>query len=422
MNPDDCSLSNDDVYITKRNRKMILRAKSVESIHTSFDSSDTDILARSLDLSTGQELHLTERLRAENLELKHKLEISHNEIDNLHLEINQLKNTITAQVQQLDSLKIICQSPIQNRKAQMHLKRKTSRQSLMDNSRCLEKKEVKIQKMPLIQKHHTTKTSTETDIQSQQIRIVKKNNYDLKDKRTIHIFGGKQCRGLAREVIKLRLDTKYENYSVTSFIKPGGKSTEILSSISSGSFKENDRIIISVGEHDSNPVHITAELTATLKILQNYHIFVLGICKNIYLKEKMLNNLLKVTCSQFKNCTFLGLDNIQYNNYKFFNKTDLCKYINTSIDQYDYNLKYLKHKFKSTTCRAPHKTDLNSKMSIAPKKGTIPFYFPRINGPSQSVCNSNSILKSYKKGTIPFYFSNMNTRACSNNINKEFFP
>lgn len=105
------NLTSNNMHVTLRSKRLN-RAKSIESVCSSINSSVSELLTRSLDLSTGHDIDLLENLKAENQKLSKKLEVAHHEIDNLHLELNQLKNLINQQTQQISSLKNICTTPL----------------------------------------------------------------------------------------------------------------------------------------------------------------------------------------------------------------------------------------------------------------------------------------------------------------------
>lgn len=91
----------------------------------------------------------------------------------------------------------------------------------------------------------------------------------------IHIIGGKQCRGLWRTISETKTNTR-NKYCVTSFIKPNATTGEILTHCKSSRFLQGDHIILSVGEHDSDPRDVTSELYEALKALRRYHDIVIG--------------------------------------------------------------------------------------------------------------------------------------------------
>lgn len=406
--------------------KRLHKAKSIESICSSLNLSATEELTRSLDLSTGQDIDFLEKIKTENQLLSEQLQIANNEIENLHLELNQLKNLVNLQTRQINSLKNICATPpTQNVKNQIQSKRRKSRRMLVDNSRFGEPETDEVQ----VLKQDTEKPIDFKETIVDQTNISKEGNDNTHKKNVnnlnkIHIFGGEQCRGLSSELINSRLKGKYLKYSISGFIKPGARTKDILKGIqdSYSQIKENDRVILSIGEHDVNPTHVMTETSAVLKLLENRHVFVTSIISSKYLNEKMLNNLLKIICLEFKNCQFIDLSiGKGYNRdkvityYEYYDKVDLnevCNQINLAIDYSDYKQKYLTYGNKNpksvhTAWPISIPKNENKYQIKIPKKGTIPYYFQLQSQPNKKTSTqvSNiSLENKQKKGTIPYYF------------------
>lgn len=93
-----------------------------------------------------------------------------------------------------------------------------------------------------------------------------------------------------------------------------------------------DRIIIAVGQHDTNPLKIIAELCIFLKTIV-CPVLILSVKNNIYLNEIKLNDMLELISIQSNDCEFVDL-----NSSSIFN---ICKTINSVLDQLDYNKRFL---------------------------------------------------------------------------------
>ncbi|WP_337241651.1 hypothetical protein, partial [Proteus faecis] len=76
----------------------------------------------------------------------------------------------------------------------------------------------------------------------------------------IQIIGTQQLVGLAAELIKSRFKTPYEKYSVSAFTKPQALSEEISKACDNLKLKDNDKLVICLGENDNNPVKIISHL------------------------------------------------------------------------------------------------------------------------------------------------------------------
>lgn len=151
------------------------------------------------------------------------------------------------------------------------------------------------------------------------------------------VFGGSQCIRLSSTLRKSRVNSPYERYQIVSFIKPNASSEEILNSAKLFDISPNDRVLIGIGQHDSNRFKIMTELGEFLKLI-NCPVFVLKIFKNNYLNETKLNNLLKMICMQYKKSRFLNF------NFNYYSNVNVCNEINLKLDQFDYDSKYLSFK------------------------------------------------------------------------------
>lgn len=444
----DSTPNNTSKNVTMR-PKRLHRAKSIESLcSSSLNSSATEPHTRSLDLSTGQDVDLLEKMKAENQLLSEQLQVANNEIENLHLELNQLKNLVSQQTRQINSLKNICTTPpTQNIKNQIQSKRRKSRRMLIDNSRFMEIKNVETQDMN--QEMHDPVLDI-TEISADQTDTPEVCDYNNDRKGTdnlnkIHIFGGEQCRGLSSQLINSRLGKKHRKYSIIGLIKPGARAKDILKPIQEhhSQIQEDDRVILSIGEHDVNPTHVMAEISAALKLLEDRQVFVTSIISSKYLNEKILNNMLKLVCKEFKNCQFIDLsigngydrDNIitYFDYYDKDEHNELCKQINLGIDFIDYKQKYLT--YNNRTPKDVHTTrpvtipteKIKNKIS-SPKKGTIPYYFQlQTQHDKHTSTEVNLRISSENKpkiGTIPYYFvkstKTVPVEKCESNID-DFF-
>lgn len=90
---------------------------------------------------------------------------------------------------------------------------------------------------------------------------------------------------------------------------------------------EHDRIVLFIGQNDSNPFHIKAELCSFMKTM-NCPVFVIKVYKNRHLNEYKVNCMLRMICKHYTRCTYVDID--YENSYDIFN--DLCNAINSVLD------------------------------------------------------------------------------------------
>lgn len=242
----------------------------------------------------------------------------------------------------------------------------------------------------------------------------------MNTKRNLFIIGGQQCVDLASNLTSLRENTQYVNYQISGYTKPYANTAEILKICYNLNITNMDRVIICVGENDTNPVILQNELSAILKYLHRTPIILLGVKSSKHLNENKLNSTLKILSHNLKNCTFLNLEynyNLEYSSYLSF----MCKKISFVLDSVDYNRKYLNFNssFKSNKSipkpKNKYKVEEN-KYKNNYKKGTIPYFFDKLK--HSQLAGNKSISSSikpneYKKGTIPFYFKHQCTQKPS---------
>lgn len=227
----------------------------------------------------------------------------------------------------------------------------------------------------------------------------------------ILIFGGGECVGLAKSLMKSRFNSQYGKYQVCSFVKPNAHADNILKTCKLYDIASDDIVILSVGQSDCNPFNIMSELCSTLKSL-SCKVLLLKINHNDYLNEYKLNQMLKLVASQFPLCEYIDHNNYYKAKVSQYNMYELCNRINLVIDQIYYRSHILNTK-KILQSRHVSKRLTNdnivSMKRVEPRKGTIPFYFHSLNNPTEPRNNGNASIKHVepKKGTIPFYFQNM---------------
>lgn len=234
----------------------------------------------------------------------------------------------------------------------------------------------------------------------------KSTNTQRKPGRKICIIGSQQSKNLSMALIRSRRNSPYEKYTIEAFIKPDASTGDILKSCDLYDFSCDDKLILTVGENDCDPIKISSDLYTKINSLPQVHIIVTSVTFNRHLNEQKLNDMLRLICKRFPNCTFLNLDeNIYQNNTLHYN---VCHKINLIIDQIDYNKKFLNFKKQRP-------------INHSSLKGTIPYYFKKVTH-DITTKNSHTLTSSQdaaKKGTIPFYFKPI--KVDNSNGGKQFF-
>lgn len=356
-----------------------------------------------------------ENLSDKLIELQHKLEIAENEIENLLSENFKLKGQLTKSEQTINILKSMCSSTRKNTSRKLinkSLKKVnldfSKDDSIEENNQSLREPQNLREALPIKDKNedtipsfpmnastsHTTKTQNiqrNHEILTQNVSSKKRTatksdfNNETKNTRTtetirsctsnslaptrrIWIFGSQRCRNLAMLINSTRRNTNYEDYKVFASIKPNADTQEILKECYKIPFGKHDKILLSVGENDKNPMKTISEFTAAVKYLtKKNNVIIFDVVNNQYINEKLLNYNLEIICKNTPNCNFIRSN---YNSKR--NLIDIsCDRINFIIDCIDYDDKYL--------CKKNTKPSLTSTKCIKSlnniRRGTIPYYF-----------------------------------------------
>lgn len=341
-----------------------------------FDSSiiRNDTLNRSCPNLTIDYKSEVDVLQNKITNLQEKLELSDSYSTKLLLENEDLRKQIAECTRHIQNLKEICKSTTSSKVSKIgNTSKLLSRISVNKENKELSKEKSADNSIILINKGNIMLDSID------QQKIDSKKQVTTQVSKKMHILGGSQSRGLAAALLNSRRNTSYEKYQVTSSIKPGARCEDILKSLETLDTYSRNVFIINIGENDSNPIKLLAELSAFMKMHAESFIIVTGIKNSLHLNEKKLNNKVKILCKNFDNCVFLDLKDLDYFDVQFLNK--LCSKINYLVDSRDYDNKYLsynkiKPKFTQYLEDIPNK---GHKPLERLRKGTIPFYFKKIS-------------------------------------------
>lgn len=434
--------------ITVRKQKKLSRCSSNESLLSEYS---LDMVRSLPDLSTKHNDD-NEELLLQIEHLKTQLESAHAEIDKISLEKEALYEQILQQrikidrykqmyVDSMSTPKSTKQSTTSKRKIQFNKMKQVSPNSYNVSMNLIGDKLTQdgADSTIIIDRNNKSMLDGANKVVKNlefkkyaldgAIETCEITNSFMKSKRNLFIIGGQQCVNLASELVLLRKNTKYENYNICGYTKPYAKTKDILKECYTLNITEMDRIVICVGENDTNPLILQNELCAVLKYLHRTPIILLGVKSSKHLNENKLNNTLKLLSQNLKNCSFLSLNynSISQNTFTFLNY--MCKTLSLFIDFKDYESKYLNYnsgyKIKKSTdkCQTNYKvTEHNYEKKY--KKGTIPYFFEKIKMSqlkANKFINGNVKLDKHKKGTIPFYFKqNQCTRQSS--ASQSFYP
>lgn len=190
----------------------------------------------------------------------------------------------------------------------------------------------------------------------------------------IIILGDEQASGLATKLIKSRQNKWNDKYKIFGFIKPEASSSEVLRNCNEirENTNRNDYVVICTGNNDCNPNIIFKNVCLALSNLEKTNVLILPANNNINLNEKMINNQLKLLANTYDNCTYIDTHYL-FNKETFVNLA--CQKINLHIDYSAYKKQFLTYRTFQTKNHDSNK----------PKKGTIPYYFPKLSKKNSKV-------------------------------------
>lgn len=415
--------------ITKRKRQ-----KSTNSLDETFtennESFNSDNYTSLPDLERESSFDLEQALEYKNIidQLKTELLSAHQEIENLNKENKDLYDQLNESKKSVQTLKNLLNSEniftpkfstVKKRKKEIvNANKSNDIPFLQINDTDIETKNSKTEKLinkPIINNYNKTtfKKIVRHDLQNQNA-VNNAKNLQIKSRRKITILGDQQGVGLASVLIKNRMNTNdIINYDISGITYPNATIEHLTKSASliNKENNEDDWVILCLGSNDWNPVKFNIYLSIILNILCKPKIIITSVVKNLYLNEMKLNNLINVTSQNFKNCFYVDLSSYVYKtNYFVYPLYFIGKLVNNCINTQDYRIRYIKN-FTKIKLDSPSKQKVNTVI-----KGTIPYYFSKINNKNKCNTSSTTKLNNIKdkskikkiKGTIPYYFNSIN--------------
>lgn len=414
-------------YVTLRKNKdagvLNISLEDMQHVNSNKHVNDTflDESTHSLpNISIGETSQITHQ-RLEIEELNDKLSSANNEIDKLNTENEELKKKNTELQKSVDLYKKILSSPdMPSRNCTPKKLRQVIDINVIQksaaNTPSRPRKHEQIEedmKLQMDKKKHIDNlrvVQTTSTPKSRQGSIIKEKIHSKK----IVIIGGGQCRNLASNLITSRINTKYENYNIVAFLKPEASAETLLESCKNADLTDEDILVLSLGQDDADPVKLSMDMYSVLKDLRVSNIFLMSILKNKYLNEDKLNTLLKGVSKKISKCNFIEIDKYAKNVTR-----EMCNKINFWIDTYDYNNIYLPRYVKEIDRLLKNGITDNKIVKdcqTVPRRGTIPYYFRKIDVYKKDEKNSTTEMTKKKKTTIPDYFET-NTERKRDHIN-----
>lgn len=354
--------STDNVTIRKQKR---IKPTSISPDHSETKCSDTQsssscstpLNGTSSSLSNLAESLQIHDLKEEIASLTTQLHSAHDEIASLNSEVVRLIKGYSELEAQIVMLKMLLDDvqPTVSRSTPKSSKNPKKTRNSLNRSESVILTPLPLNKIKNIKEHDDISVAASTvtnaleptfkedqpsngQIGKDPETTVKVDQHSHGQNGTIFVFGGKQCAGLASKLANMREDS-FKKYEVRSFIKPSASTQQILDSMSCCKFSKGDKIVLSVGEHDENPMEMMSSLNKTLKCLEKYNIFLIGIRKGEGIKTHIVNYMLRQSNLYVENVKFIETLNSKNENKRIF-LNNMCKKLNSTIDQVDYKTEY----------------------------------------------------------------------------------
>lgn len=371
--------------------------EEVESSLAYSPNTDINRSFSTLQLNYKEEIN---ELKLKIKKLEEKLAIADNEISNLASENYTLTKKLAENELKISQLTHICKSP----KGNNIKKKKTTTCMKQLNSSNIEESKQQISQQDTTQSDvsiQNTPPKKLYEISTEGASISEK----IQNPNFIYIIGDEQLRGLSAYLMKSGLKQRETPYRTYAHIIPEATSTEIANYCNClvNDLTENDVVLLGFGRYDSDIHKLHSNICIMLNKLSRASVIMLPIAYNPHLNEKTLNYNIKLWTKHFAFCShidmyYLHLIDIEFKNY-------LRDKINSCIDYIEYKKHYLSYEYirnhnkKSGLLSHQTKTDVTENGNL-PKKGTIPYYFKKVNSKAK---NHKQVMNSTQSDDAVFF-------------------
>lgn len=412
---------NENDYVTKRNVKNRLHVSSEDLLQSLTEDCTSNASSTLLEDTPNSLPNISidedSELKEEILLLKTQLASAHAEIERLNLQVIDLKKKIDSQQKKSNVFKQLLskQTPRKCTPLKATNKFKATRTvshqfSLASTAERFPHNRSEPDKILLKEDFNLTGNETpKTSITSVQSN---RGIFSKEERHRIIIIGDQVSRNMAISLLQLR--SKYRNpkkYTITGRVYPNANIEHAIESSKTmlEDLQEDDWLILCFGSNDSNPMKLGVELSALLKKQNKPKIIVTSVIQNPYLNVKRLNQHVQSLLNCFtKNVHYVDLSN----DYRFAYPYNIFNEINKKIDSIDYE-KYYLCKASRQVAKVVGTGSISQKNKIAPKQGTIPYYFGEICKSKKSCIDTDKLNLKPPKGTIPYYFSSIKRKVCT---------
>lgn len=332
--------------VTFRNKCIInvSTSNSYESLTETLlddDDDDNSRLNRSCPELSSFKTEDLEELKQKMLSLQLKLDTAEKEIENLVTENAYLTGKLAENELKIKRLKLVCTSSGKSTKKRKKIS--VSKLSTTTNQCSTEKRKESTGLRHSLATNQSFEGLNIPKTDSKKTESNKDLSGEIKSKKNIiYILGDQQVRGLALKLLESRSGRWNDAYDVISLIKPHARSSDILSSFNMlpNNINKNDIIILSVGSNDTDPYLLFNNVCNTLCKFNNCKVFVTNVKTNRHLNVNRLNNELYMLIRKYDNCTYIDINNKNYENYKSYMQKLTFK-INIEIDYIKYKGDFL---------------------------------------------------------------------------------
>lgn len=243
--------------------------------------------------------------------------------------------------------------------------------------------------------------------ETKEKEIAQKKVLNVESRASIYIVGSEQLKDLSASMLFERKSKWNDKYDLFGDIKSGATSRHIITSINTleNKLTQKDRVILCLGENDSNPTELMASLSIALNKLKNATVYVVQVNSNRHLNIKLINNNIMTICRYFKNCNYVSIGHTFTNRNEYLHR--MSGRLNLMIDSIDYDSQFLNFASAKSLRYSMSSNKKNSFTKL--KKGTIPYYFR--NHKQTQTQTDFDVISSTQVGDINITASNSQTYA-----------
>lgn len=180
------------------------------------------------------------------------------------------------------------------------------------------------------------KSSTNSDMGLSEHKSSEISNGSMRKR--VLILGDEKGRGLCKK-LQLKLG---DEFSVRAILKPGASANNVLGDCQKEcrDFTSSDCVIMILGRNDTNPMLLQSILYFYSINLSHTNVILCNNNKNLYLREKKVNELFRLLASNFNNVNYIETLDYSSGYDTTVNTTELTKLFLREILRLNYEINY----------------------------------------------------------------------------------